>query len=165
MTQPLKVTRLDSIPKIREEQSLMSLLLYSNSCSTCIVVMKNVPKDIVRISVDDQEVRKRVLESDLNITRVPCLVSMYEDGRIVKEEGVKLLDKFRDRTSSLDIKHIKTEQPRITTLNIEGMKKEEKAVPTAISSRGKSSIADMAKALQKEREQELDNLKSKKKMY
>lgn len=82
---------------------------FSNSSKEFVESSGNLPINFV--CIDNKEVRNRVIsDSKLKITFVPCILSVFSDGRLEKFEGVdafKWLENIKSKTQTSEQK----EQP------------------------------------------------------
>jgi hypothetical protein len=67
---------------------------YSNTCKNFFGLVENIPPEIkdsikfTNLCIDNEKIRKNVLNSKLDIKNVPCILIVYNDGRAEKFEGV-----------------------------------------------------------------------------
>ena len=67
---------------------------YSNTCKNFFGLVENIPPEIkdsikfTNLCIDNEKIRKNVLNSKLDIKNVPCILIIYNDGRAEKFEGV-----------------------------------------------------------------------------
>ena len=67
---------------------------YSNTCKNFFNLVDNIPPEVkenikfINVCIDNEKIRKNVLNSKLDIKNVPCILIIYNDGRAEKFEGI-----------------------------------------------------------------------------
>jgi len=93
---------------------------YSQSCMQLLSTMERLGANISMVCLDNQEVRKRVMnDSRLKITVVPTLLSLYDSGVVEKYEGQKVLELLLQAFEGVTRRETSSSKVELTTLEEE----------------------------------------------
>ena len=103
---------------------------YSQSCMQLLSTMERLGANISMVCLDNQEVRKRVMnDSRLKITVVPTLLSLYDSGVVEKYEGQKVLELLLQAFEGVTRQETSSSKVELTTLEEEPTTEERVELP------------------------------------